>query len=75
MATDYFYAYGIRIGGRTLEDWLRELPAGTYAAYLETDTTVKDFPVTLKPGVHIAVTVLDEIRQTATARLTSSSPT
>lgn len=66
MATDYFYAYGIRIGGRTLEEWLRELPAGTYAAYLETDTTVKDFPVTLKPGVHIAVTVLDEIRQTGT---------
>ena len=67
MATDYFYAYGIRIGGRTLEEWLRELPAGTYAAYLETDTTVKDFPVTLKPGVHIAVTVLDEIRQTGTS--------
>ena len=66
MATDYFYAYGIKIGGRTLEEWLRELPAGTYAAYLETDTTVKDFPVTLKPGVHIAVTVLDEIRQTGT---------
>lgn len=67
MATDYFYAYGIRIGGRTLEEWLRELPAGTYAAYLETDTTVKDFPVTLKAGVHIAVTVLDEIRQTGTS--------
>lgn len=66
MSTDYFYAYGIKIGGRTLEEWLRELPAGTYAAYLETDTTVKDFPVTLKPGVHIAVTVLDEIRQTGT---------